>query len=287
MFASLDEVGAWIKVRDQALVREIYELSQQKVYDAWESSDVDVKISLAFDALELCPANADAIGLLGKFCDVGDAVEHWLYAVRVAELLHGKPSTKFDGKGTVRFDDRTYMRVSWGLSDALWKAGRSDEAADHWKAMLLMDGRDGGGYRYYLSFYYTSKGDWTAAQKVLPLNSDDGSGWFLYQRALLGFMKKKPKADAWAREAIECNRFVVELMPLLHEFEVAEVDSYSHGGLYEALVYVKRARDGWVHDPEAIQWLYGIERLMLREQREVRTQELVAKGVLRLEGGPT
>ncbi|HEX3127400.1 MAG TPA: tetratricopeptide repeat protein [Thermoanaerobaculia bacterium] len=122
--------------------------AQKRVYQAWEALGRR-RVALARQALALWPGCADAWTLLAEHeRDPHRAVS--LYARAVEETGRSIDPVLFEKPGCPFWsghESQPYLSTRLGLAEALWEAGRCEEAVAHFQEMLRLDPRDRQGVR--------------------------------------------------------------------------------------------------------------------------------------------
>ncbi|HZU36634.1 MAG TPA: hypothetical protein VFA18_12025, partial [Gemmataceae bacterium] len=151
---------------------------------------------------------------------------------------------------------RPYMRARQRLADALWTAGRRDEAVQHLQDMLRLNPNDNQGMRYTLASYllFLDRDDDLA--KLLPQYDDVLATWS-YTRALLAFRQQGDTLESrkLLKQARKANKHVPAYL-LGEKFPPdGQPAYYSVGEESEALEYIRGFLSAWKSTPGAIAWL--------------------------------
>jgi tetratricopeptide (TPR) repeat protein len=231
--------------------------AQQLVARAFRSSDIDRRIALAQQALELSADCADAYAILAQLVDdprqalllleQGLAASERLlgpigFAESAAELWNSRRG-------------RPYLRCRLSLGECLWTLGRRDEAVDHLLALLRLDRADHQGVRYVLAAHLLELGRDDEFDRLIA-DYDEPTAFFLFSRVLREYRRTgdSPAARKLLSRARAVNRQIVG--QLLHGTSRSdEHESVAAGPIGEALLYAMDFGGGWKQTPGAITWL--------------------------------
>src|SRR5262249_53578686 len=127
--------------------------AQDILYRAYEEPDPRRRVELAREALAVWPDAADAYGLLAEHAaGRKEALQFYEQAVAAGERAIGAEQFR---EATGHFwgllETRPYMRARAGLANALWSAGRREQAIAHLQDMLRLNPNDNQGIRYTLA----------------------------------------------------------------------------------------------------------------------------------------
>ncbi len=84
-------------------------------------------------------------------------------------------------------ETRPYMRARQGLAQCLWEAGRREEAAEHYQALLRLNPDDNQGVRYSLATLLLDMDRDQDLRRLLAEYEDDASAVWAYTKTLLAF----------------------------------------------------------------------------------------------------
>jgi tetratricopeptide (TPR) repeat protein len=236
--------------------------AQQLVYDAWEAATDEEEQQLIHRALELDPANVDALlqavvysGVQGE-----DEIELARKIVAVGEKALGPKTFKECKGGFWGFiPTRPYMRARQRLAECLRSAGRLDEAIREYEAMLELNPGDNQGVRYHLLPCYLMLNRLLDVQKLFAKYEEHQfNAVFAWGRVLERLLSGDPvgatQALAVARKQnphlqgyIKGHRRMPRHLP----------DSYSPGSKEEAACFADVLQSAWSRHPTALQWLSG------------------------------
>src|SRR5262249_18721017 len=111
--------------------------AQELLYQAFDEPDPARRVGVAREALAVCPDCADAYVLLAEHAPTRkEALRLYEQGVAAGERALG-PETfrEMAGHFWGVLETRPYMRARLGLANALWTAGRRDEAIGHLQEM--------------------------------------------------------------------------------------------------------------------------------------------------------
>jgi tetratricopeptide (TPR) repeat protein len=236
--------------------------AQQLVYDAWEAATDEEEQQLIWRALELDPANVDALlqeaiysGVQGE-----EQVELVRKIVAIGEKALGpKAFEEYKGAFWGFMQTRPYMRARQRLAECLRSAGRFDEAIREYEAMLELNPGDNQGVRYHLLPCYLMLNRLPEAQQLLSKYQEcQFNAVFAWGRVLERLLADDPteaaRALAVARKQnpnmqgyIKGHRRMPRRLP----------DSYSPGSKEEAACFADVLQSAWSRHPTALKWLSG------------------------------
>jgi tetratricopeptide (TPR) repeat protein len=154
---------------------------------------------------------------------------------------------------------RPYMRARLGLAQCLQELGKTEEAIDHYRALLRLNPNDNQGVRDLLLpvLFATDRDE--EAGGLLKQYEEDVSALWRYGWALWAFRHEGDSAAARERlrEALKANRRVPKY--LLGEAEWPDTDpaSYALGSEEEAVLSARALDKVWQSTMGADQWLKG------------------------------
>jgi tetratricopeptide (TPR) repeat protein len=233
--------------------------ARQLIYDAWETSDVEQRESLAHQALSLWPDCADAYVLLAEEADNLKAKQA-LYEKGVAagERALG-PATFAEDAGHFwgLLETRPYMRAREGLAACLWALGRREEAVAHYQDMLRLNPGDNQGVRFALAGHLVELGQDEALARLLSAYDEDATANWAYTRALLAFRQGGPgdKANALLDEARKTNPHIPDFLLGRKRMPRHLPEMFSFGDESEAIAYIVEGRAAWKRSAGALDWL--------------------------------
>jgi tetratricopeptide (TPR) repeat protein len=233
--------------------------AQQIVYRAFEEKSPHRRVELARQALELSPDCADAYVLLAEHSrSRKEALDLYGKGVAAGERALG-PQLFEDQVGHFWgiLETRPYMRARLGLADALWMAGRREEAAQHLQDMLRLNPNDNQGLRYTLAGYLLFLDRDDDVERLLQQFPEEGSATWAYTKALLAYRRQgdTPEARAFLKVAQKNNKHIPAYL-LGHKYPPLEQPPYySHGDENEALIYIGSFLSAWKNTAGAIAWL--------------------------------
>lgn len=235
--------------------------AQVFIYDAWEAANARTRISLAYKALAVSPLCADAYSLLARERAGTPEEARALYelAVEAGERALGPTAFKeMAGEFWGWLETRPYMRARASLAQTLLQLGEEAAAIAHLQALLVLNPGDNQGLRYGLLACLLRRNDGPALAKLLADYEDEGSPFWLYTRALLGFRERgpdDPEAQDLARGGLKGNAHVAGILAGTEKPVAMEGDGYMVGGPDEATWYLLECGDAWLETPGAVAWL--------------------------------
>jgi len=232
--------------------------AQELAFDALEAADPTAAADLARQALALDPDCSDALYVLAL--DVGTPAERLRLlgqAVEAAErTLGGQYVEANQGHFWGLLETRPYMRARAALADVLRGAGRVDEAARHYAALLDLNPNDNQGLRDVLLGCYLRAGNLDGARGLLGRYAEEPGAVFGYGRVLERFLSGDPSgAEAALHEARRWNPHVEAFLTGRRRLPGRQPAYCSPGDENEAIHCATYLLDAWVRYPEAVAWL--------------------------------
>jgi len=211
---------------------------------------------LARQALEIDPNCADAYVILAEQAGTLDD-ELRLYAQGIAagqRALGTEVLTEAAGDFWSISATRPYMRSRLGLAETLVRAGRGDEAIEHFQELLRLNPNDNQGVRYGLLPELIKAGRDVEAARLLKQYDEESANW-AYAQALLAFRLSGPSAAA-KRElhrALRLNQHVPEI--LASERMIPAPTHYALGSIEEAACCAEELWPAYRATPGAVEWI--------------------------------
>ena len=237
------------------------ERAQEIASDAWDSSDRERAITLAYKALSISPYCADAYNLLAEESrNKQEKVELFQKAVDVGRTALGELYfRKNAGRFWSLLETRPLMRAMAGLAQALCKTGKTGDAIAIFQEMLRLNPHDNQGIRYLLLSALLEE-DRMADVARLIQDYNEATSPFVYANALWSFCTAGPGAqsDAYLREAIKANPYVPAYLMGEKYLPYQELDYFKPGDEMEAVWYLRHAMKAWEKRPEVLTWLRGV-----------------------------
>ena len=251
MLAELVENEDWDEALDEA---------QEMMYQAWEAPTRAKGIRLARKALKVSENCADAYSFLAETVakSRAETIDYLEKAVVAgARAIGEKEFEELEGEFWSFFETRPYMRARSSLAQALWWAGRDDEAIAHFWELLRLNPNDNQGIRYLLVLYLIENEDNAAAEKLLEKYEDDASAGWVYPAALLAYRKEgdSPGARKSLSAALGYNPHVPPYLLGTKKFPNELPDYVGIGDDNEAVAYSIEAGAGWKRTRGALEWL--------------------------------
>ncbi|HEV3205135.1 MAG TPA: hypothetical protein VGY77_12160 [Gemmataceae bacterium] len=242
------------------------------MYQAFEEREERRRVELAKKALDICPDCADAYVILGENAnDRREALELYEKGVRAGERALGSKAIQ-DATGHFWgiFKTRPYMRARFGLANALWTAGRREEAVQNLQEMLRLNPNDNQGVRYTLAGFLLSMDRDEDLARLLQKYPDEGSALWTYTKALLAFRQEgdTPEARRLLQEAKKANQHVPAILLGQKPLPQAQPAHYSPGQENEAFVYAGIFLSSWKTTPGAVSWVRQTEKITQNQEQQ-------------------
>ena len=234
--------------------------AQQLMYQAFDEGNPAKRIILAHEALDISPNCADAYVLLAEeeADTVARALEYYEKGVEAGKRALGEEFfEENEGHFWMALETRPYMRARQGLANTLWDLHRDEEAAGHFREMLILNPGDNQGVRYsLLNLLVTSDHD-DEALKLIKQYDDDGMAEWAYTHALLNFRSAGAgkKANKLLRDAYEINTHVPDYLTGRKRIPVQPPSHITWGGEDEAVTYAAGYLNAWRKTTGAVAWL--------------------------------
>ena len=216
------------------------------------------QVRLAQQALKVSPDCADAYVVLAEHAKgPGEAQKLFEQGVAAGERALGKEVfAECEGHFWGVLETRPYMRARQGLAQCLWEAGRREEAAGHYQAMLRLNPDDNQGARYALASVLLDMDRHDDLRRLLA-EYDDASAVWTYTKVLLAFREEggTARAKKLLLRAVKANKHAPAYL-LGHKQLPRDLPPYiSVGGDDEAATYAAANRRAWLDTPGAVSWL--------------------------------
>jgi tetratricopeptide (TPR) repeat protein len=236
--------------------------AQQLVYDAWEASTDEEEQQLIRRALELDPANVDALLQAAVYSGVRGEEEIELVRKIVAvgeKALGPKAFEEYKGAFWGFMETRPYMRARQRLAECLRSVGRLDEAIREYEAMLELNPGDNQGVRYHLLPCYLMLKRLPDAQELLSNYQEcQFNAVFAWGRVLERFLAGDPEEAAQALAVARKQNPTMQGYIKGHRRMPRHVpDSYSPDSKEEAASFAEILQSAWSRHPTALEWLSG------------------------------
>jgi tetratricopeptide (TPR) repeat protein len=236
--------------------------------EAWASALVDQamdsphdgeRAALAQEALETWPDCADAHLLLAdQESSPARFLERLQEAVAAGERAIGpKNFQKWQGHFWGFMPTRPYMRARHELANALWMAGRREEAIQHYREMLRLNPNDNQGMRYILINCLLELHRDKEVEHLLQQYAEDGAAEWAYAKVLLEFRRHGDSDDArrLLKRALDVNRYVPDYLVGNKPVPHPPPPYIQPGHESEAAGYAVGGRSAWKATPGAVTWL--------------------------------
>ncbi len=238
---------------DDALSR-----AQNLMYRAFDTPELNGRVKLARQALEISPDCADAYVLLAETASTAaEAIDLYQKGAAAGERALGPRTFQEDvGHFWGLIHTRPYMRARLGLAHALADMGQPEQAIRHWQDMLRLNPGDNQGVRHaLLSRLIQLDRDHEAS--ALIAEYDDATANWAYNHALLAFRREgdTPESCRLLKLAQARNRFVPKFLLRDEPLPNEPPDMYSIGSREEAILYAGDALSVWRSTPGALTWV--------------------------------
>lgn len=236
------------------------EQAQDLMYDAWEAPDLRERVRLANEALRISPDCADAYVLLAEEMarSLNEEIDLFARGVAAGERALGKQTFERDvGHFWGLLETRPYMRARLGLANALWDAGRRQEAVSHARDMLRLNPGDNQGVRYHLLSWLLELGEGSQVTRLLDEYAEEASAFWLYASALQAFRLEGDTlhANTLLANARKQNPYVPAYLLGKKRLPSQLPDTVGFGDEREAIACAADALVAWRKTPGALAWL--------------------------------
>lgn len=235
------------------------EQAQDLCFDAWDAPSPRRAVALAKEALRLSPDCADAYNILAAMDAQSPEEALLLYEQGVAageRALGAKFFEENKGYFWGITETRPYMRAREGVAQCLWMMGRTQEAADHYRALIELNPNDNQGNRSALLAIHFQQGRIEDAEELLKRYPDDALADFAWGRVLAAILRGDEKgARRHMREALRMNPHVGAYLSGKKRMPKHIPQSVDWGQPSEAAAYVRLFGSAWRSRPEAMDWL--------------------------------
>jgi tetratricopeptide (TPR) repeat protein len=251
--------------------------AQDVMYQAWDQAEPSKRIALANKALTISPLCADAYVLLAeeKAKSAKEALEYYRKGLDAgSQALGTKAFNEYAGHFWGFLETRPYMRARAGLAATLDALGDVEASIGHYRDMLRLNPGDNQGIRYLLARCFMKSRDIESLRQLLKQFDEDGTGLWLYTRALISFRDNGAEdktAAELARKACKANRHVPAVLAGAKAMKSSMNGYLTIGGEDEAAHYVDEWGFDWVTTPGAVDWLTKIAADMASTQMDRRS----------------
>ncbi len=232
---------------------------QDLAYQGWEQRSERERAKSARRALEVSPDAVDGYLLLAHDAPSWEeATKFCTQAVAAAERLLGPDflvEYKDDFWGVAL--TRPYMRTRFALGYCLWRQERREEAATHFRDLIVLNPNDNQGARYVLVAILLELGEQREAQQVMAIYSRDVLCHWAYNRALMEFRQRgdRPQAQRRLRRAFDKNTLLPAFLLGKKSIRSYELEIVEEGGRDEAVEYQHLYGNAWAMTDGALAWL--------------------------------
>ena len=237
------------------------EASEALFYDSLEASTTEEEWDLLTHALDEDPGNAAVLLSLLDFLVV--TLDEEILALRkivaLGERRLGKKGFKeYAGHFWGCLETRPYMRARAWLADALYEAGKADEALAEREALLTLNPNDNQGVRHLLLPTYLERQQLSDAARLLDAFKDEceWSTTFAWGRVLERFLSGDEPGAAQALTVARKQNGFTEAHLLGHRKQSKYLpESYAPGSKEEADCFAESLNKAWGAHPAALKWL--------------------------------
>ncbi|HET7932426.1 MAG TPA: hypothetical protein VFL63_13685 [Rhodanobacteraceae bacterium] len=234
--------------------------AQTLIYDAWEIPNPAKKISLARQALAICPDCADAYVLLAEYQarTLEASIEQFRLAVEAGQRALGAKTFQEDvGHFWGLLETRPYMRARVALASAHWEFGERSVAIAHAQDLLRLNPNDNQGVRAVLMTWLLLAGHLSDGRQLWKRYENDGSAAWAWSLALMNFIERGdgPDANTSLQEAITNNPHLAPLLLGRTALPAHPPDFIGVGDRDEAIAYAFDNMDLWQQTDGALRWL--------------------------------
>lgn len=245
------------------------EKAMDLIYEAWESDDIDEKITFAEKAIKLDENCADAYNLLAdvKANTPLESLELFAKGIEAGKKSLGEEFENYKGHFWGYHETRPFMRAMAGYSDVLWHMGEKSKSIEVIKEMLQLNPNDNQGMRHILITRLLILNRLLEAEKLYKDFQDDFSAQWHYSKAYLYFCKRSKQfyADKALKEAMEYNPYVPLYLFGLNEMPKKMPKYIGFGDENEAISYADDAIELWANNRKAVKWFIDIYKKMKNE----------------------
>ncbi len=235
--------------------------AQDLVYHAMEAPTPEDQVRLLNEALELDPANVDALLMFTSASGIDSTVR--IEALKGIVEIGAKRLGKKAFKDFVPYfwghtDTRPYMRARAALAEELRAAGLLDEAIIEYKEMLRLNENDNQGIRYHLLPCLLALKRMEELQALIDQFPDehDWNVVFAWGRVLAQILTGETAAAKKSLAAARKQNPHMQVYVLGHRTLPKRLPySYSPGSKEEAQCFAQPLIMAWSRHPEAVAWL--------------------------------
>ncbi len=237
------------------------EESEALFYDSLEAATTEEEWNLLTQAMDEDPGNVDVLLSLLDFLVV--TLDEEILALRkivaLGERRLGKKGFKdYAGHFWGSLETRPYMRARAWLADALYEAGKTDEALAEREALLLLNPGDNQGIRHLLLPTYLERRQMDDAARLLDAYKDECEccATFAWCRVLERFLSGDEPGAAQALTVARKQNGFTEAHLLGHRKQSKYLpESYASGSKEEADCFAESLNKAWGAHPAALKWL--------------------------------
>lgn len=273
----IEELNAEINARFVGVKPESYQLPRNTPAERAEALCQEAfrtygrrRVQLAREALAEDPSHADACVLLSESMrDPERCIALLGPAKESAATALGEEFDELVGDFWQVGPTRPYLRVCEALALAFVDAGRVSDAIEQYRELLRLNPNDNQGARYEVVPLLLEQSRDGEALEVLDLYPEETAQW-LYTRALVEFRQsgRSTAAAKRLRAAFKANPHVMDL--LQSDDPPLSPDSYSIGGVDEAVVCIEALETVWEETDDYLDWMFQEHFTWERDQAKRR-----------------
>jgi tetratricopeptide (TPR) repeat protein len=255
-----DEDEFWLDLDGPTLELPASLLAANEVADkAWREDEVEKRLRLARQALEISPDCTEAYLVLAYESDTFEATQDWLEkAVEAGERTLGQEFLA-ENAGDLWYwhQARPYLRAVDGLAESLAEQGRLEEALVKYRELLDLNDEDQQGARYNaLRLLLQLKRDPEAVDLLAEYEEDDSVIW-AYSRALIAFRSRgdTPQSRRALKKALKTNPHTPDYLAGAKPLPAEAPEVIGFGDENEAIEYALEHYPLWWATPGAVDWL--------------------------------
>jgi len=234
--------------------------ASQLIQLAWAADNPVEKVQLAHQALTQDPDNINALMLLAQW-EASNSTERRDLLVRAVEGCERVLGAEFFKKNNGRFwlirETRTFMEALTNLASTYAHLNDFTHAIACYERGISLNPADNQFNRYPLSSCYIQNKQFDKAQQLAQQFQHDTGAFFLFDRALISFIKNADKQDSNAlkKQALAQNKFVPKLLSGKIKMPKRMPERLSSGDKDEAVLYAAQNTELWRSISGSIPWL--------------------------------
>ncbi|OEU13123.1 hypothetical protein FRACYDRAFT_242548 [Fragilariopsis cylindrus CCMP1102] len=240
-----------------------------RVYDAYDVESVSDKFSALHEALAIFPFSVEALNYWASLYvseisppDLHKAEKTYEMALTASRLMWPDmvQQSSIDWGHT---EHRPFLRAQCGLARVQCSLGKVADAIEKFRFILKVNPNDNQGVKQLLFNALIQIGDYKLAEEIAEKHSEgrkSRQASFRYGFVIIDFLRFKlgvcsePDLQDTLVQALMCNNYPPCL--LLGDIPLPrKPDSYSSGGMEEAVCLVNDNKSSWERTPGLLEWL--------------------------------